>query len=64
MELIIWTQMGRSLMFYDVTNFNFHSQGFEFDYVGASTNVARHANFNNTSVAGYATTDKVKSGSK
>jgi hypothetical protein len=64
MQLIIWTQMGRSLMFENVTNFNFHSQGFEFDYVGASTDVARHANFNNTSVAGYATTEKTKASSK
>ena len=64
MQLIIWTQMGRSLMFENVTNFSFHSQGFEFDYVGESTKVARHANFNNTSVAGYATTDKIASTSK
>lgn len=64
MQLIIWTNLGRSLMFENVTNFNFHSQGFEFDYVGASTGAARHANFNNTCVAGYATTEKTKSSSK
>lgn len=64
MQLIIWTNLGRSLMFENVTNFNFHSQGFEFDYVGASTGTQRHANFNNTCVAGYATTDKTASSSK
>lgn len=64
MELVIWTQMGRSLMFKNVTNFNYHSQGFEFDYEGESTGVTRHANFNNTSVAGFATTDKIASTSK
>lgn len=58
MQLIIWTNMGRSLLFENVSNFGFHSQGFEFDYVGASTGKARHANFNNTCVAGYATTDE------
>lgn len=56
--------MGRSLMFRNVTNFNFHSQGFEFDYVSESTGTKRHANFNNTSVAGYASTDKTASTSK
>jgi len=55
-ELIIWTNMGRSLMFKNVTNFNFHTQGFEFDYEGVSTGKKRHANFNNTSVSGYALT--------
>lgn len=64
MQLILWTNMGRSLMFDNVTNLNFHSQGFSFDYVGASTGMKRHANFNNTSVAGYATTDKTQSSSK
>lgn len=65
MTLIVWTNMGRSLMFEDVNNFNFHSQGFEFDYYGASTGIKRHANFNNTSVAGYATTDEeTKSGAR
>mgnify|MGYP000888433305 CR=1 FL=1 len=65
MQLIIWTNMGRSLLFNDVTNFNFYSQGFEFDYTGGSTGIARHANFNNTCVAGYATTDiKTNSSSK
>ena len=53
-ELLIWTNMGRTLMFKNVTNFNFHSQGFEFDYKGISTGKKRHANFNNTSVVGYA----------
>lgn len=57
MQLIIWTNMCRSLMFNDVTNFSFHSQGIEFDYVGGSTGVARHANLNNMSMVGYATTD-------
>lgn len=64
MQLILWTNMGRSLIFENVTNFGFTTQGIEFDYTGASTNVARHANFNNTCVAGYATTEKTKASSK
>lgn len=65
MEVIVYTNMGRTLLFENVTNFGFYAQGFEFDYVGASTSKVRHANFNNTSVAGYATTDiKTKSGAK
>lgn len=64
MQLIIWTNMGRSLMFENVTNFSFHSQGIEFDYTGASTGVVRHANLNNTSMVGYATTNKTQSSSK
>jgi len=56
-EILIWTNMTRTLMFKNVTNFNFHSQGFEFDYAGISTGKKRHANFNNTSVVGYALYD-------
>jgi len=55
-ELIVWTNMGRSLIFENVVNLQFHTQGFEFDYYGVSTNKFRHANFNNTSVSGYALT--------
>jgi len=54
-ELIVWTNMGRSLIFKNVVNLQFHTQGFEFDYYGVSTNKYRHANFN-TSVSGYALT--------
>jgi hypothetical protein len=64
MQLVIWTTFARSLVFNDVTNFNYHSQGIEFDYVGGSTGVKRHANFNNTAMAGYATTDKIESVAK
>lgn len=64
MQLILWTNLGRSLIFENVTNFGFTSQGIEFDYTGASTNVARHANFNNTSMVGYATTETTKSSAK
>lgn len=64
MELVIWTNMGRSLVFENVTNFGFTTQGIEFDYVGASTGKTRHANFNNTSMVGYATTEKTKSSAK
>lgn len=64
MQLIIWTNMGRSLIFENVTNFGFTSQGIEFDYVGASTDVERHANFNNTSMAGYATTEEISASSR
>lgn len=56
--------MGRSLIFNEVTNFGFTTQGIKFDYVGGSTGVARHANFNNTSMVGYATTEKTNSSSK
>ena len=56
-EIVIWTNMGRSLMFKNVTMFKYHTQGFEFNYVGDSTGVSRHANFNNTSVVGFAITD-------
>lgn len=57
MELIIWTNLGRTLMFKNVSNFNYHTQGFEFGYVGVSTGKKRRANFNNTSVSGYAMTE-------
>jgi DUF2075 family protein len=56
-EILIWTNMGRTLFFKNVTNFKYHTQGFEFDYQGVSTGKKRHANFNNTSVVGYALTD-------
>lgn len=64
MQLIIWTNLGRSLIFNDVKNFGFTSQGIEFDYTGGSTGASRHANFNNTSMVGYATTEKTDSSSK
>ena len=64
MQLIIWTNLSRSLMFENVTNFGFTSQGIEFDYVGASTGKVRHANFNNTSMVGYGTTEPTQSSSK
>jgi hypothetical protein len=53
-EILIWTNMGRTLFFKNVINFKYHTQGFEFDYKGVSTGKNRHANFNNTSVVGYA----------
>jgi len=56
--------MGRSLIFKNVENFGFHTQGFEFDYRGESTGVNRHANFNNTCVAGYAMAESVDSSCK
>lgn len=64
MKLVVWTNMGRSLVFENVTNFGYTTQGIEFDYVGASTGESRHANFNNTSMVGYATSEKVSSSSK
>jgi len=65
MEVIVYTNMGRTYMFKNVQNFAFYTQGFEFDYEGASTGVVRHANFNNTCVAGYATTkNKTESASR
>lgn len=60
-ELIVWTNMGRSLIFKNVSDFGFHTQGFEFEYEGVSTGVKRKANFNNTSVAGYALSDMTDS---
>lgn len=56
--------MGRTYVFENVSNFGFYAQGFEFDYEGASTGLTQHANFNNTCVAGYATTEKVQSSAK
>lgn len=64
MRLTVFTNMGRTFVFENVSNFGFYAQGFEFDYVGASTGKKQHANFNNTSVAGYASTDKTESSSK
>jgi len=61
MELIVYTNMGRTYSFKGVKNFRFTTQGFEFDYHGVSTGVDRHANFNNTCVCGYAMSEEVDS---
>lgn len=54
MEIIIFTNTGQSLTFKNVANFKHSTQGFSFKYTGVSTGVTRKAEFNYTSVAGYA----------
>lgn len=54
MELIIFTTMGRTFKFVNVESFEPTTQGFKFTYTGVATGVTRNAEFNNTSVAGYA----------
>ena len=54
MEIIVFTNTGRTYNFKNVTNLIPTTQGFEFDYTGIATGVTRHTVFNYTSVAGYA----------
>ena len=54
MEIIVFTNSGKTYSFKNVTNLILTTQGFEFDYTGIATGVTRHAVFNYTSVAGYA----------
>lgn len=56
-ELVVFTNNGQTFVFHGVKNFTNTTTGFKFDYVGKMTGVARHAVFNNTSVAGYALAD-------
>lgn len=54
MELIIFTNAGKTFTFSNISNFRHTTQGFKFDYVGVSTSKERTAEFNYTSVVGYA----------
>lgn len=54
MELVIFTNAGKTFMFSNISNFRHTTQGFKFDYVGLSTSKERTAEFNYTSVSGYA----------
>ncbi|BCK48614.1 MULTISPECIES: hypothetical protein [Streptococcus] len=54
MELIIFTNAGKTFMFRNVLDFEYTTQGFKFKYKGISTGKERTAEFNYTSVAGYA----------
>ena len=54
MEIIVFTNTGKSYTFKNVSNFNHTTQGFSFEYTGVTTEVTRKAEFNFTSVAGYA----------
>lgn len=54
MELIIFTNAGKTYIFYGVENFKPTTDGFSFDYNGKSTGMKRHAQFSYTSVSGYA----------
>lgn len=56
MELIIFTNTGKTYIFNDVENLKPTTDGFSFDYTGKSTGIKRHAQFNYTSVSGYAIT--------
>lgn len=54
MELIIFTNVGKTFTFSNISNFHHTTQGFKFDYVGLSTGKEHTAEFNYASVAGYA----------
>lgn len=54
MELVIFTNTGKTYIFCDVENFKPTTDGFGFDYIGKATGLKRHAQFSYTSVSGYA----------
>lgn len=54
MEVLVFTNEGKTFMFKNVSEFRPTTQGFEFIYVGEATKETRKVNFNYTSVAGYA----------
>ena len=53
-ELIVFTNNGKTFSFSGVENFQHTTQGFKFDYQGISSGKKRTAEFNYTSVSGYA----------
>lgn len=53
MEIIVFTNTGKTFIFKGVENFEHTTQGFKFEFKGVSTGVEREAYFNYTSVAGY-----------
>ena len=54
MELVIFTNTGKTYNFNGVENFKPTTDGFSFDYIGKATGVKRYAQFSYTSVSGYA----------
>lgn len=54
MEIIVFTITGKTYSFKGVENFEPTTQGFKFEYTGVATGITRKAEFNFTSVAGYA----------
>lgn len=54
MEIIVFTNTGKTYNFKGVENFMPTTQGFKFEYTGVATGVTRQVEFNYTSVAGYA----------
>ncbi|WP_200773562.1 hypothetical protein [Gemella massiliensis] len=56
MELIIFTNNGNTYIFTGVENLKQTTKGFSFEYTGQTTGVKRLAEFNYTSVAGFAIT--------
>lgn len=55
MELIVYTNTGKTYLFTNVEDFEPTTQGFKFKYKGIATGKTRQAEFNYTSVAGYTT---------
>lgn len=53
MEIIVFTTMGITYHFKNVSEFKPTTNGFSFKYVGVATGVERSACFNNIGVAGY-----------
>lgn len=53
-ECIVFTNSGHTYHFKNVTDFVPTTTGFSFTYTGVATGVTRKANFEYTSVAGYA----------
>lgn len=54
MEIIVFTNTGKTYSFKNVDHLIPTTQGFQFEYTGVATGVTRRAEFNYTSVAGYA----------
>ena len=54
MEVIVFTHSGHTYKFQNVTNFEYKTLGFAFDYTGVSTGLKRHTEFFTSAVAGYA----------
>lgn len=58
LEIIVFTNEGKTYHFSNVEDLTHTTQGFEFDYTGVATGVTRRAVFNYASVAGYAFSDE------
>lgn len=53
-NIIVFATSGKTFEFSQVTDFLPTTQGFKFNYTGKATGITRRAEFNYTSVAGYA----------